>query len=161
MRSNRNDWAFASSASPRDSWKEEWRWQSTKPGVATVSRPSTLFLAGQRAATSADLPTATILPPSIAIAASRMTRRPGSIVISQAMLAMMRSTNCTGCFLLVTPRRVGKIALGACCVTRDLGHAVERRGWTARALRSLDRATKGEALVQAQGPLYFSPTYVS
>src|SRR5262252_8813227 len=66
-----------------------------------------------------------------------------------------------GLFLFVTPRRAGKIALGACCVARDLGHAVERRGWTARALRSHDRASKGEASVQAQCPLYFSPTYVS
>src|SRR5215831_10105555 len=37
MRSNRNDWAFASSASPRDSWKEECRWQSTKPGVHGIA----------------------------------------------------------------------------------------------------------------------------
>src|SRR6266852_9271226 len=45
---------------------------------------------------SADLPTATILPPSTAIAASRMMRRLGSMVISHAMSAMTRSTDCTG-----------------------------------------------------------------
>src|SRR5271163_2788817 len=45
---------------------------------------------------SADLPTATILPPSTTIAASRMTRRLASMVISQAMSAMTRSTDCTG-----------------------------------------------------------------
>ena len=27
---------------PRESWNDECRWQSTKPGVATVRRPSTL-----------------------------------------------------------------------------------------------------------------------
>ena len=39
MRSNRNDCALASSASPRESWNDACRWQSTKPGVATVSAP--------------------------------------------------------------------------------------------------------------------------
>src|SRR5262245_49595148 len=45
---------------------------------------------------SADLPTPTILPASTTIAASRMTRRLASMVISQAMSAMTRSTGCTG-----------------------------------------------------------------
>ena len=44
MRSNRNDCALASSASPRESWNDECRWQSMKPGVATVLRPSMAFL---------------------------------------------------------------------------------------------------------------------
>src|ERR1700730_16773407 len=45
---------------------------------------------------SADLPTAMILPPATTIAASRMTRRLASMVISQGMSAMTRSTDCTG-----------------------------------------------------------------
>ena len=96
MRSNRNDWAFDSSASPRESWNEECRWQSTKPGVATVARPSMRRLAGiarrdvGRLADRDDL------------AAVDRDRRvaddaaAGSMVISQAMSAMMRSTDCTG-----------------------------------------------------------------
>src|ERR1700724_3228637 len=45
---------------------------------------------------SMDFPTATILPQSTAMAASRMTRRLGSTVISHAMSEMTRSTDCTG-----------------------------------------------------------------
>src|SRR6476661_1823585 len=95
MRSNRNDCALASSASPRDSANDECRWQSTKPGVAMVRRPSITCLPANRFAISAALSMATILPWSIATDASRMTRRWVSIVISQSISAMSRSTDCT------------------------------------------------------------------
>src|SRR3954464_13360607 len=74
MRSNRNDCALASSASPRDSANDECRWQSTKPGVATVQRPSITCLPANRFAISAALSMATILPWSTATYASRMAR---------------------------------------------------------------------------------------
>ena len=38
---------MASSASPRESWNEECRWQSTKPGVATVRAAVDHALAGE------------------------------------------------------------------------------------------------------------------
>src|SRR6478752_5859068 len=95
MRSNRNDCALASSASPRDSANDECRWQSMKPGVATVRRPSITCLPANRLAISAALSMATILPWSTATDASRMTRRWVSIVISQSISAMSRSTDCT------------------------------------------------------------------
>src|SRR4051795_2391933 len=95
MRSNRNDCALASSASPRDSANDECRWQSMKPGVATVRRPSITCLPANRFAISATLSMATILPWSTATDASRMTRRWVSIVINQSISAMSRSTDCT------------------------------------------------------------------
>src|SRR5215475_3799443 len=95
MRSNRNDCALASSASPRESANDECRWQSTKPGVATEWRPSITSRPAKRLASSADLSIATILPLSTAMAASRTMRRCASIVISQSISAMTRSTDCT------------------------------------------------------------------
>ena len=86
---------MASSASPRESWNEECRWQSMKPGVATVRRPSSLRLPENCPAISGDLPTATILPSFTAIAASRMMRRSASTVISQSMSVISRSIACT------------------------------------------------------------------
>src|SRR5262245_20139020 len=95
MRSNRNDCALASSASPRESANDECRWQSTKPGVATERRPSITSRPAKRLASLADLSIATILPLSTAMAASRTMRRCASIVISQSISAMTRSTDCT------------------------------------------------------------------
>src|SRR5262245_50631929 len=95
MRSNRNDCALASSASPRESENEECRWQSTKPGIATVRRPSITSRPAKRLASSVDFSMATILPLSTAMAASRTMRRCASIVISQSISAMTRSTDCT------------------------------------------------------------------
>jgi hypothetical protein len=65
-----------------------------KPGAATVWRPLILRLPDRRREISDDLPTATNFPSSTAIAASRMTRRSASTVISQSMSAISRSTDC-------------------------------------------------------------------
>ena len=95
MRSNRNDCALASSASPRESWNDECRWQSIEARrrhrVAAVDGLLAGVALGDlgRLADRGDL---AAVHGDRRVADDAAAR--GSTVISQSMSLMMRSTVC-------------------------------------------------------------------